>query len=146
MKKAIDDTEPLDAIPDLPPGDGLEIVKHNVFDCIAMCEDDLPSGLLLFRMIMLGRYSQLMIDGQRWYVRPREKLCRDVRLTRHQYDRALAVLKGLGYVRTHKIPFDLVHVYGPFTAFRVTNNAAIKLKLFVKKRGPVGAKAKAKLP
>jgi hypothetical protein len=146
MTKAIDDMEPLEGIPDLPPGDGLDIVRHNVFDCIAMCDDDHAAGLLLFRMIMLGRYSRLMIDAQRWYVRPRAKLCRDTRLTRHQYDRALAILKAKGYVQSRKVPFELIHVYGPFTAFRVTKTAAIKLKMFVKKREPVDAKIKTKSP
>ncbi|MGD0151229.1 MAG: hypothetical protein ABSB77_21825 [Xanthobacteraceae bacterium] len=141
---AIDDVEPLDEVPQPPPGDGLEIVRHNVFDCIAMCNDDLAAGLLLFRMIMLGRYSQLTFAGQRWYVRPREKLCRDTRLTRHQYDRALAILKSLGYVKTQKVPLALVYVYGPFTAFRVTKTAAIKVKMFVKKRPPVKTKTKVK--
>lgn len=146
INKAIDDVEPLGETPDLPPGDGLDIVRHNVFDCVAICEDDLAAGLLLFKMIMLGRYSKLMIDGERWYVRPRSKLCRDIRLTRHQYDRALKLLKALDYVRTRKVPFELVHVYGPFTAFRVNKTAAIKLKIFAKKKGPVDTKITAKSP
>jgi hypothetical protein len=146
MDKAIDDVEPLEGIPALPPGDGLDIVRHNVFDCINICEDDLPAGLLLFKMIMLGRYSKLMIDGERWYVRARAKLCRDVRLTRHQYDRALKLLKAQGYVRTRKVPFELMHVYGPFTAFRVTKTAAMKLKIFAKKKGPIDSKITPKLP
>jgi hypothetical protein len=141
---AIDDVEPLGEVPQPPPGDGLEIVQHNAFDCIAMCNDDLAAGLLLLRMIFLGRYSKLTFAGQRWYVRSREGLCRDTRLTRHQYDRALAILKSLGYVKTQKVPLALVHVYGPFTAFRVTKTAAIKIKMFVKKRPPVKSKAKAK--
>jgi hypothetical protein len=146
MDKAIDDLEPLGETPALPPGDGLDIVRHNVFDCIAICEDDLAAGLLLFKMIMLGRYSKLMIDGERWYVRPRAKLCRDVRLTRHQYDRALKLLKAQGYVRTRKVPFELIHAYGPFTAFRVTKTAAMKLKIFAKKKGPIDSKITPKLP
>jgi hypothetical protein len=146
MDKAIDDVEPLEGIPALPPGDGLDIVRHNVFDCIAICEDDLPAGLLLFKMIILGRYSKLMIEGERWYVRPRSKLCRDVRLTRHQYDRALKLLKAQGYVRTRKVPFELIHAYGPFTAFRVTKTAAMKLKIFAKKKGPIDSKITPKLP
>ena len=117
-------------------------VRHNVFDCIAMCDDDLAAGLLLYKMILLGRYSELTFAGQRWYVRPRAKLCRDTRLTRHQYDRALRILKSLGYAKTQKVPLSLMHVYGPFTAFRVTKTAAIKLMIFVKKR----SKMKAKLP
>lgn len=139
---AIDDVEPLGEVPQPPPGDGLEIVRHNVFDCIAMCDDDLAAGLLLYKMILLGRYSELTFAGQRWYVRPRAKLCRDTRLTRHQYDRALRILKSLGYAKTQKVPLSLMHVYGPFTAFRVTKTAAIKLMIFVKKR----SKMKAKLP
>jgi len=146
MDKAIDDLEPLGETPNLPPGDGLDIVRHNVFDCIAICEDDLAAGLLLFKMIMLGRYSKLMIHGERWYVRPRWKLCRDVRLTRHQYDRALKLLKDQGYVQTRKVPFDLIHAYGPFTAFRVTKTAALKLKIFAKKKGPIDSKITPKLP
>jgi hypothetical protein len=146
MDKAVDDLEPLGETPPLPPGDGLDIVRHNVFDCIAICEDDHAAGLLLFKMIMLGRYSKLMIDGERWYVRPRSKLCRDVRLTRHQYDRALKLLKEQGYVRTRKVPFELIHAYGPFTAFRVTKTAAMKLKIFGKKKGPIDSKITWKLP
>jgi hypothetical protein len=146
MDKAIDDLEPLGETPNLPPGDGLDIVRHNVFDCIAICDDDLAAGVLLFRMIMLGRYSKLMIDGERWYVRPRSKLRCDVRLTRHQYDRALKILKKLGYARTRKVPFELMHVYGPFTAFRVTKTAAMKLKIFAKKKGPIDSKITPKLP
>lgn len=143
-KAAIDDAEPLEEIPLLPPGDGLDIVRHNVFDCIAICDDDLAAGLLLFKMIMLGRYSKLEIDGQRWYVRSRSKLRRDVRLTRHQYDRALKILKKLSFVQTRKVPFELVHVFGPFTAFRVTKSAAAKLTKFVKLRELQTAKKKAK--
>lgn len=143
---AIDDVEPLGKVPQPPPGDGLEIVRHNVFDCIAMCNDDLAAGLLLYKMILLGRYSELTFAGQRWYVRARAKLCRDTRLTRHQYDRALRILKSLGYAKTQKVPFDLMHIYGPFTAFRVTKTAAIKLKIFVKKRSATSSKMKAKLP
>jgi hypothetical protein len=146
MDKAIDDVEPLGETPNLPPGDGLDIVRHNVFDCIVICEDDLAAGLLLFKMIMLGRYSKLMIDGKRWYVRPRKKLCQEVRLTRHQYDRALKLLKALGYVQTRKVPFELIHAYGPFTAFRVTKTAAMKLKILAKKKGPVESKITPKLP
>ena len=80
---AIDDLEPLGEIPDLPPGDGLDIVRHSVFDCIAICKNDHLAGILLFKMIMLGRYSKLIINGQRWYVRSRKKLCGDVCMTRH---------------------------------------------------------------
>ncbi len=141
---AIDDLEPLDDTPVLPPGDGLDIVRHNVFDCVAICEDDLAAGLLLFKMIMLGRYAKLTIDGQRWYVRSRSKLCRDVRLTRHQYDRALKILKKLGFVQTQKVPFELVHVFGPFTAFRVTKSAASRLKKYVKSREWLTEEKKAK--
>ena len=141
-KIAIDDLEPLDEAPQLPPGDGLDIVRHNVFDCIAICDDDHAAGLLLFKMIMLGHYSKLEIDGRRWYVRSRKKLCRDVRLTRHQYNRALSILKKLGFVETCKVPFELIHVYGPYTAFRVTKTAATKLKSHVK--GQVFFKSQAK--
>jgi hypothetical protein len=38
---------------------------------IVMCDDDHAAGLLLFRMIMLGRYAQLVSDKRRWYVRSR---------------------------------------------------------------------------
>ncbi len=145
---AIDDIEPLDKIideiPPLPPGDGLDIVRHTVFDCIAICQNDLAAGLLLFKMVMLGRYSKLEIDGQRFYVRSRQKLCSDVRLTRHQYDRALATLKELGFVETRKIPFELIYVFGPYTAFRATKLAATALKQFVKSREFFKSKAKAK--
>jgi hypothetical protein len=141
---AIDDLEPLDEIPPLPPGDGLDIVRHNVFDCIAICKDDHAAGLLLFRMIFLGRYSKLQIGGYRWYVKPRRILCRDVRLTRHQYDRALAILKKLGFVQTQKVPFVLIHVFGPFTAFRVTKSAASTLTQYVKSNGHFMSKKKGK--
>jgi hypothetical protein len=65
IDKAIDDLEPLGETPALPPGDGLDIVRHNVFDCIAICEDDLAAGLLLFKMIMLGRYRKEQSSVQR---------------------------------------------------------------------------------
>ena len=32
-------------MPPLPPGDGLDIVRHTVFDCIEICQDDLAAGL-----------------------------------------------------------------------------------------------------
>ena len=80
--------------PDAPAeGDGLPLVKHSVYDCIELCADDHQTGCLLFKMMFYCRRATMTLDGKRWYVRSRESLCREVRLTRHQYDRALSRLK-----------------------------------------------------
>ncbi len=141
---SVDDIEPLEIIPETPAGDGLGVVRHNVFDCIAICDDDHLAGLLLFKIIMLCRYSKLEIDGKRWYVRARKKLCRDVRQTRHQYDRALSVLKKLGFVETRKVPFEQMHIFGAFTAFRATKLVATTLKKYVKGQEVLKSQAKKK--
>lgn len=59
--------------PDAPAaGNGLPVVRHNVYDCIELCGDQLPSGLLLFKMIFFCRKATMTLGGKRWYVRSRE--------------------------------------------------------------------------
>jgi hypothetical protein len=124
--------------PDAPvEGDGLPIVKLNVYDCIELCGDDHPSGLLLFKMIFFCRKAKLTLDGKRWYVRSRESLCLETRLTRHQYDRALSSLKMNGLVVTRRLPLTKVSIFGNVTAFRVTPQAIKRLEEVRNKRGPV---------
>ncbi len=127
--------------PDSPAtGDGLPILRSTVYDCIEACGDDLAAGVLLFKMMFLCRRSTITIKGMRWYVRRRESLCRETRLTRHQYDRALKALKTRGYVETRAIPFSLLHIFGHGTMFRVTLAAVEDLKKVLNLRGPVAAK------
>jgi hypothetical protein len=127
--------------PDAPgAGDGLPIIKHNVYDCIEACGDDHASGLLLFKLMFFGRRARMTIHGKRWYVRSRESLCRETRLTRHQYDRALKGLKLNGFVETRRLPLSMVHIFGNFTAFRVTKDAIKAITHVRNLRGPVGAK------
>jgi hypothetical protein len=61
-------------------GDGLPIIKHNVYDCIELCGDHHLAGLLLFKLIFFCRRATVTIDGKRWYVRSRESLCLETRL------------------------------------------------------------------
>jgi hypothetical protein len=127
--------------PDAPAsGDGLPIVKHNVYDCIELCGDDHPSGLLLFKMIFFCRKATMTLNGKRWYVRSRESLCLETRLTRHPYDRALSGLKINGLVETRRLPLTKVSIFGNVTAFRVTPEAIKRLKEVRNTRGPVLSK------
>ena len=121
-------------------GDGLPLVRHNVFDCIELCSDDHPSGLLLFKMIFFCRRSTMTLNGKRWYVRSRGSLCLETRLTRHQYDRALSSLKINGLVETRRLPLTKVSIFGNVTAFRVTTEAIKRLKEVRNTRGPVLSK------
>jgi hypothetical protein len=46
--------------PDAPAeGDGLPLIKHNVYDCIELCCDDHQAGCLLFKMIFYCRRATL---------------------------------------------------------------------------------------
>jgi len=124
--------------PDAPAeGDGLPVIRHSVYDCIELCGDHHPCGLLLFKMIFFCRKARLTLDGKRWYVRSRESLCLETRLTRHQYDRALSSLKMNGFVVTRRLPLTKVSIFGNVTAFRVTPHAIKRLEEVRKKRGPV---------
>jgi hypothetical protein len=106
--------------PDAPgEGDGLPRIKHSVYDCIQICDDDHLAGLLLFKMMFYCRRARITLDGYRWYVRSRESLCAETRLTRHQYDRALRRLKEMGYVETRRLPLSKAAIFGNYTAFRV---------------------------
>jgi hypothetical protein len=127
--------------PDAPgEGDGLPLVKHNVYDCIELCGDDHHAGVLLFKMMFFCRKAKILIDGKRWYVRSRESLCLETRLTRHQYDRALRGQKMNGFLETRRLPLSMVHILGNFTAFRVTMDAITGLKKVRNLRGPVASK------
>jgi hypothetical protein len=127
--------------PDSPGvGDGLPLVRHSVYDCIELCADDQSAGLLLFKLIFYCRRALLTIDGKRWYVRSRESLCVETRLTRHQYDRALNRLRIGGFVETRRVPFSKMHIFGNKTTFRVTLKAIESLKVVVNYRGPVKSK------
>jgi hypothetical protein len=121
-------------------GDGLPLVKHNVYDCIELCGDDHHAGSLLFKMMFYCRRATVTIDGKRWYVRSRESLCLETRLTRHQYDRALKGLKMNGLVETRRLPLSKVSIFGNFTAFRVMPNTIKNLKKVRNQRGPVRSK------
>jgi hypothetical protein len=125
-------------------GDGLPLIRYTVYDCIELCSDDHPAGLLLFKMGFYCRRATLTIDGKRWYVRARENLCRETRLTRHQYDRAIKTLKEVGLVETRRLPLSKVHIFGNYTAFRITLKAIDGLKEVRNLRGPVGSKKAAK--
>jgi hypothetical protein len=132
--------------PDAPAaGNGLPVVRHNVYDCIELCGDQLPSGLLLFKMIFFCRKATMTLGGKRWYVRSRESLCLETRLTRHQYDRALSSLKMNGFVVTRRLPLTTVSIFGNVTAFRVTPEAIKRLEEVRNKRGPVVPKKKRKM-
>ena len=127
--------------PDAPgAGDGLPLIKHNVYDCIELCGDNHQAGLLLFKMMFFCRKATILIDGKRWYVRSRESLCLETRLTRHQYDRALSGLKVNGFVETRRLPMCKIHIIGNFTAFRVTMDVISGLKKVRNLRGPVAPK------
>ena len=131
--------------PDAPAaGNGLPVVRHNVYDCIELCGDQLPSGLLLFKMIFFCRKATMTLGGKRWYVRSRESLCLETRLTRHQYDRALSSLKMNGFVVTRRLPLTTVSIFGNVTAFRVTPEAIKRLEEVRNKRGPVVPKKSVK--
>ena len=53
--------------PDAPAaGNGLPVVRHDVYDCIELCGDQLPSGLLLFKMIFFCRKATMTLGGKRW--------------------------------------------------------------------------------
>jgi hypothetical protein len=87
-------------------GDGLPYVNHTIFHIIELAGDDHLAGALLFHFMFLCRRSQILIGKKRWYVRSRADLCHQVRMTRHQYDRALKELKLLGFVETRRLPFS----------------------------------------
>jgi hypothetical protein len=110
-------------------GDGLVYLRHSVYDCIEICDDDHLAGLLLFKMIFYCRRATLTLDGYRWYVRSRASLCSETRLSRHQYDRALRRLKfEFGYVETRRLPLSKVGIFGNYTAFRVAGVITVFLK------------------
>jgi len=135
--------DPMD--PDAPgEGDGLPVIRHTVYDCIELCSDDLPAGLLLFKMIFLCRKSRIMTAGKRWYVRSRGSLCSETRLTRHQYDRALKILKKNGFVETRRVPFSKMAIFGNATMFRVTLNAIEGVKKILDLPGTKASKKSAK--
>lgn len=124
--------------PDAPAaGDGLPIIKHNVYDCIELCCDHHSAGLLLFKLIFFCRRATVTIQGKRWYVRSRESLCLETRLTRHQYDCALSILKIFGFVETRRLPLSKVHIFGNYTAFRIKPDTTDQLILVRNRRGPV---------
>jgi hypothetical protein len=118
-------------------GDGLPIFKHTIYDSIEACADDHHAGVLFYKMAFYCRRAKMLIDGKRWYVRARESLCLETRLTRHQYDRALRFLKDFNFVETRRVPLSQVHVFGPHTAFRVTKHGNQQLRNAINLRGPV---------
>jgi hypothetical protein len=104
-------------------GDGLPYVEHTVFNCVKLCGGDHLAALLLYKLIYRCRYARLLIGEYRWFVRSRARMCEDLTCTRHQYDRALKVLKDKGFVQTRHIPLRQQHVFGAYTAFRVSIEA-----------------------
>jgi hypothetical protein len=123
--------------PDAPgAGDGLPWVNHTCFHIIELVGNDHLAGLLLFHFMFLCRRSRLLIGKKRWYVRSRTDLCHQVRMTRHQYDRALKEIKRLGFVETRRLPFSKMYLFGNVSAFRVTENTIVALKAIIEKRGP----------
>lgn len=112
-------------------GDGLVHVKHTVYDCIEAVCDHHRVGLLLFKLMFLCRRSTVTIDSVRWYVKSRAALCEEVRLSRHQYDDALKRLKAMGLVETRRVPIAKMHIFGNFTAFRVTPEAIERVALVI---------------
>lgn len=124
-------------------GDGLVHVKHTVYDCVEACGDHHRAGVLLFKMMFLCRYATLTINSVRWYVKARAELCEETRLTLHQYDDALKRLKAMGLVETCRIPFSKMHIFGNFTAFRVTPDAIERVAFFIDYRSELKKKKKA---
>jgi hypothetical protein len=85
------------------------------------CARDYKAGMLLWRMAFLCRKTKLIREGVRWYIRSRHDLMKDLALSKHEYDRAVRVLRDLEFIETsNAAKLGIFYMSMQTTAFRIT--------------------------
>ena len=88
---------------------------------IYACDRDFKAGMLLWRLAHLCRHTYLLRDGIRWYVRTRSDLMNDLAFSKHEYDRAIRVLRQRGLIETsNAAKLRYPHASMQATAFAIT--------------------------
>jgi hypothetical protein len=72
-------------------------------------------------MAFLCRKTKLIRQGVRWYVRSRRDLMEDLALSKHEYDRAVRVLRDLEFIETsNAAKLGIFYMSMQTTAFSIT--------------------------
>jgi hypothetical protein len=88
---------------------------------IHACGRDHKAGMLFWRLAFLCRKTNLIRDDVRWYIRSRHDLMKDLALSKHEYDRAVRVLRGLEFIETsNAAKLGVFYMSMQTTAFSIT--------------------------
>lgn len=74
------------------------VTPSPIAESMGKVSGDTASALLLYRITWWSKHARITRDGKKWIVLTRDEWMIDTGMTRHQYDRALAVLKRLNLV------------------------------------------------
>lgn len=74
--------------------------SYLIGDCARACGGSLVAGILLYRLAFAYAHTRFVRDGIGYYIASRSELMRDTGLGRHQYDRAIKLLRESQFIET----------------------------------------------